>query len=1286
MFFAADTDHIATLDSVTLVKLMKRLMFAECRSCGVPLRAATAPLQITVPDGGEDGRAEWTGGVKSTDYLPHRFCIFQSKAQKLRESDVRLEILKGGVKGAPLRLSDAISEVLLKGGAYIVFCSENMTGAKKNKLVKAIKGAITEGGGDPGKIASIKIYDANQIADWANTHTPVALWLAALQRKRSLSGFLSHEDWGNTSRIREAPWVDSESPRYQPVNQTVAVAERKDPSVNAWSCNQAIKTSLDFLANPKAAVRIVGASGLGKSRFAYQLLLSQASVSDAADHYSTIYADYITVGRELLKLGLEIAQSGSPTILVVDECPDHVHQKLVEYADFKGSNLRIVTIDVETNILLAINTLTIELEKADDALVAAIAKAASVELDNTDARYITEIADGYPGMAVLAAQLNGDRRLTIRSVDQIMDRIIWGQRTPNADALRSLECLCLFDWVDLKNPAAGEAQFIAETLAHMTREQFVEHIQNFEKRGIVLKRGHYFQAGPIPLAARLGANRLERMTAEDLQACFSNAPDKLKRSFLKRLRWFDTSPVARAFARFMLGEEGIGTRVALNSEFGSQCLDGLVHVDPDAAMATIDRVFGDMTRSQLHLVIDGRRYLVWSLEKLAFRKSSFDRAATLLRRLAASENEAGIGNNATGQFVQLFQLHLSGSEADPVAKLRVLDAGLASSDLAEREVCLAALDKMLPASHFSRGGGAEEIGSAQQLEDWYPETYGAIWDYHRAAVTRLTGIALAHDPLAEKARDLLAKNIRGIVDGIPLADVKAMTSQIVDRFGFWPEAVQGISSWLYFDAKEAPAEAVTAIRVFYDELMPDDPVEQALVYANGYTHALYNPDARYERDLATPRDRDYTTRHIKALAMIIGNDPQLIMKAIDAFTPSNAKGAFGFGYELATSTADPLSVFENAVTSANQTNAPVNIRFLGGLISGANARDVEIGRACIRAGLGSARLKPYAAQLIGAGALQPGDLALFIALLRTNDITPNDCFAISNRLDHLTPGELIPLLDELQNHGADGLWTAFDVITMYLHPAKPPAGLLVKKIKRILLAKDLFALKNTGMIESYHLSEMVSAIERADTLDKVFATSMMKQLLRLCEVEDYKIFLDLDDVAREILVRLTTRHPAIVWAAVNKRLVGPPGNVRSRLNHLIEADRDQILGAGVLFQLPPVMIMDWVREKPEKRAEIVVDWMPIAVRKADGTLVVQPELDAYLLEFGGATQVLDRIYWRLTKRYFNDSKSLLPLFEHWKQHEREDVRRWASISVGKLETNIVREQDRRDAALARGPF
>ena len=265
MFFEADADQIAELDSLHLVQLMKRLLLAECRLVDIPLRTATVPLQITVADGGEDGRVDWSGGVDSTDFFPTRFCVFQSKAQNLTETSIVTEVLKKPKKG-PAKLNAAVSEALVRQGAYVVFCSHKFGGQKIERLRKAIASAIRRGRKNPSCLAAIQIYDANRIADWVNIHPPVALWLASLKRGRSVAGFQSHEAWGREDEIKNIPWIADEIPRFSSNNIVNADTKPQGPNRNVWTFDQAADVALSCLAKDKAVLRIGGPSGFGKSR------------------------------------------------------------------------------------------------------------------------------------------------------------------------------------------------------------------------------------------------------------------------------------------------------------------------------------------------------------------------------------------------------------------------------------------------------------------------------------------------------------------------------------------------------------------------------------------------------------------------------------------------------------------------------------------------------------------------------------------------------------------------------------------------------------------------------------------------------------------------------------------------------------------------------------------------------------------------------------------------------------------------------------------------------------
>jgi hypothetical protein len=245
MIFEVEPSQLTELNSDTLVQLMKRLLLAECQLVEIPLQAAVVPLQITVPDGGEDGRVEWSGGVDRTNYLPTRFVVFQSKAQDLSDSVVRAEVFTKSSRKyccALPKLNDAVLDALSRNGSYIVFCSRPYGGQKISRLRKAIEKAIRDAGADPAKLANIDVYDANRIADWVNTHPPVTLWLSSKSRRRSLAGFQSLDAWGRDAEISKVPWVNSEQPRFVPANRLPDI-DNTDKPLKGWPFDQAASTA-----------------------------------------------------------------------------------------------------------------------------------------------------------------------------------------------------------------------------------------------------------------------------------------------------------------------------------------------------------------------------------------------------------------------------------------------------------------------------------------------------------------------------------------------------------------------------------------------------------------------------------------------------------------------------------------------------------------------------------------------------------------------------------------------------------------------------------------------------------------------------------------------------------------------------------------------------------------------------------------------------------------------------------------------------------------------------------
>lgn len=138
--------------------------------------------------------------------------------------------------------------------------------------------------------------------------------------------------------------------------------------------------------------------------------------------------------------------------------------------------------------------------------------------------------------------------------------------------------------------------------------------------------------------------------------------------------------------------------------------------------------FKDKDIQWLHdnITDDVRRNYVNTLEKLCFSKSSFEYGILLLANFALAENE-NWGNNATGQFVQIFNILLPGTEVDYADRVKALRMMLAESSQCE-ELVVKAVDVAFKNGNFCRINGAEKFG-LEIKQDYYPKSADEIREY-----------------------------------------------------------------------------------------------------------------------------------------------------------------------------------------------------------------------------------------------------------------------------------------------------------------------------------------------------------------------------------------------------------------------------------------------------------------------------------------------------------------------------------------------------------------------------
>ncbi|MGK0544359.1 hypothetical protein ACSEE7_02520 [Halomonas cupida] len=1286
MIFEANANQIQRLDQSQLVDLLRRLIQSELNKNSIPLRSGTAPAQITVADGGDDARVSWLGGPNETDWLPSRFTIFQCKKGPTSPSSLKAEAQAKSSKGndTPL-LNEALERTISQSGAYVIVTSTPVVGTKLDSRIKAIQEGISDTGNDPSLLSTIQIYDCNRLAAWTNTHPSVALWLNALLRDVHLDGFQTFEDWGRAPEISAIEFQENDDTRFVAKGKEIQAWKHDDDSISQKKTFGEIREIISkFLLTRGNSVRVVGPSGYGKTRLVHQLIASQgASPQDALSKVQIIYCLYEDVKDQLLNITREICVSGSRALIIVDDCPDPIHTKLSEAVHRDGSHVHLITIGVETKSLGARRNLIIELKAASDELINHIAEATNKQVSKKNSSLIRELSQGFPRMAVFAALAleGGDEELS--SVETLISRIVWGEHEDIQSAFESLQILSLFTVVGMENDAGKELEEIADYCGKTSRQMYTE-LQRFSERGVLLRQGDYGEVQPLPLAMRLSNQWLESNPSGALEALYHSLSEEMKLKMIGRLRWVSWSDKVTSFARALL-VEALPDETALNSEFGSRLIDRFVHLAPDATMDHLDRLLSSNSIDELAAFDSGRRYTVWALEKLVFRHQTFDPAARLLLKLGAAENE-NCSNNASGQFISLFQLYLSGTEATPEEKLLVLDDGLADVDERVRSLCIGALDHMLNWGHFSRSGGSEHIGASEALEDWQPKNNTDILDYYLAALTRLEKIALSSvDPNSEVALDNIGSHLRQLLSIEPIFDkIKAMIVRLREIHPHWNKAAVMVNEWLYFDRKDVSLEHREKLRAFYDELLPLGTIEQIYYYSSGWAADIHNPDICYNPD--GDHDHDYGSNRINELVGESPNNAAYFFPLLDNFLARPTNSAWIAIVCIAKHVNDPEQLLNYVLEIASEGSDTVIFSGLvQNIISGAAQTDRKKAHECLELALSVHSLRKSSIQLIASLGLDDALMRRAIEFVKRDTAEPHQVltFGFSELLQKIDHTLIEELTITLQTKGGQGAWAAINFLGRVLHGSNPKDEWALRSLTQSVTNYALFDKGHYSSMEWYLWCVLVEKLLDSGYINEEFKDNLIDFIINVTSVEDFGVQLSFDDYAQKILRNLISSSPRLVWEKYHELRVDSCDQARYRLDSLFGANTGNPSNPGVLNSIPKDIYIPWMLQEKEERIPFILGWIQLFTQVDD-----KRSWDPCFVEFVDShvdrPDRLDVLCARLTtgswigsyaNKLENERDQLLQLSALSKNTH---VHRWVNQMVSRIGQQIIEEKRREE--------
>lgn len=1144
--FKVESNDIKYLKPLQLTQLLKELLNSEAYKCGIAKSTIDVALNITVADGGEDGRINWDNGPDFTDYLPNRLTMFQNKATNMSPNEYANEILEKKRDGMPRVLKQKVEEVLENGGAYVFFTTQELNSDQKEIRITAIREKLQKLGKAYADSCCIDIYDASKISSWTNefitTIVSVQHWVGRPMER----GLKTFNLWKQNEDLSRIPYAD--------------VKSRKE-----------IVSSIGAkIAQPKSCFRIIGLSGLGKTRTAFQVFEENKTLQNLvvyvdANHAPTIdslIADWIGMGLR--------------AIIVVDNCEYRLHERLVKEVLRQGNQISILTLDYNFEVVSPVTECFKLNPMTDEELLLLLRPIYESTLP--DIQRIVKFAQGFPQMAVLLAEarLAEDPHIGELTEDDLANKLLWGSNEEECPAkLKILQVCSLFDSFGVEGGLENQLEFIAQIIGDSI-DNVYECVQIYSDRGLIDRRGRYGQIVPKPLAIRLVAQWWTRTTKNKQLKVLEEIPKEMIESFCLQIEKMDFHPKVKELTKNLCGFQGpFGQTEVILSEQGSRFFRSFVVVNPEATCEALYKSIVIMDVQQLQTIKGSiRRNLVCALEKLCFHERLFSKAAWSLLLLASAETETW-GNNATQMFSQLFSIHLSGTEAEPRARFDLLERALKLNENLVDMIVLRALERAINVSRGSRMGGAEYQGIKAPLMEWKPVIWKEIFDYLQEAFNLLIQLSERGESQREKVLSIIGHSIIDLIKIAPVRILDSAIKHMVNINGqYWPEALDSIKKINKYSKDKLNQDTMRALISWEELLSPDKadlPEKLKILVINPPMESEIGDGGHYV---------DVASERAKALGVIVAKELDTFLPHLGMLLQGEQGQSYSFGFQLSLALPNAKQLLEQSLEQY-KVAYPANPNFILGLFHGIFEKSPDQWNDNINNLLEDRILVHLYPQLIRTGRIQKVHLDNLLELIRSNVISPQKANVLSygSVTINIKPEIMMDFCLSLAEYGDDAMWTALHIIYMYCFGNKDNIKFLRNPLKKLVSTAPLYINKNGKTVDIYHWYYL--AEELLKEVDKDFAIELANQLIIACE-HGFN-YSDIWDYIKKFLLNLMRSYGETLWPIFSREIIEAKELKNYWLNLIFAREN------SISLELPCVLsvvsiddIITWCKEYPEQ--------------------------------------------------------------------------------------------------------
>ncbi|KKJ01461.1 hypothetical protein [Prochlorothrix hollandica] len=1238
--FNVESSDIKSLNDIQLTQLLKILLHAEAHAFGIPQNSVEVALNIITGDGGEDGRISWKNSKESTDFIPSRNTLFQNKATNMGPSEYGKELVtkQGDIK-------EQVDNVLSAGGSYIVFTTQELNGSQKLKRITAMRTVFQNKNKDYASSCILKIYDASQISSWVNCYTTAIVSVLHWLGKPLERGLKSYNLWKEDPALELLPFS------------------------HVKSRENFIDSLRDKLLKPQSCCRVVGLSGLGKTRLAFEIFRANDTIKSLlvyvdANHIPKIdalVADWISLGYR--------------SILVVDNCDYQLHNSLVQEVSRNTSKISLLSLDYDFQEVLR-QTFMIKLNPmTDDEITDLLKPKYASNLPDLDR--ITSFAQGFPQIAVLLAQsrLDQDPRTGELTEDDLANKLLWSRNQPeNTDFLKILQVSSLFDSFGVEAEAEDQLTYIAQ-VSGFDSDKVYECIQIFAERGIIDRRGRLAQVVPKPLAIRLAGQWWRSTRQQKQKDLISEMPPSMVESFCRQVEKMNFHSDVKSLTQELCGYQSpFGQAEVILSKQGSRLFRSFIVVNPESTSATLSRILEEMNLDQLlQIDPDVRRNLVWGLERLCFHAEFFTPSAWCLLKLAAAENEVWT-NNATGIFIQLFRVFLSGTEATPDTRIQLLKQALNLNQKEVDLVIIKALHNAISTEGSTRTCGSEYQGIGAPLQEWKPQIWQDVFDYWQTCFDLLISMFHRENDLKLEILDCIGDSIRGLVKIGRIDTLDSVIKQVVELNGYyWPSARNNIKSTLRYDADSLPEESIQALYKWLDILsLKDVELEDKLraIVSNPYWESIQDDQNNYINVAAN---------NAQQLASELTSNLESLLPLLHLLLHGQQNQAYTFGRQIILELEnESIGLFTMTALQSFTQIENANSSLILGIYRGLYEKSTDIWQEYLNILIETEDLVALYPQCLCQGSINKNNLDQLIDLIHNNSLPLEslNILGYGSVVKNINAEVFQEFCLQLFEINTQASWLILKLMFAYCYQDDLALKSMYESVKMIVTSVPLHDQQIRNLLDFHEWDYLTK--ELLKTSDQELVDRIADQLIDACKYGMNYSYLW--DYFKPLLLMLMRDYGSILWPKFNLEIAKREGSQAYWLQDLFKREMGLATQMpSILSALPVEDVISWCHQHPDLAPYFTANCIDVYENK-DGSVEASDLCVALLKDFGKDDKVLAALSSNMISRGWvgslvpyleTDKKFLTPLLNH----DISNVRRWAKDQISYIEDQIKRESN-----------